>query len=217
MPRNKHPEQTVEQILAISERLFFERGYEKTTMQDIIDELKMSKGAIYHHFKSKEDILQTIMDIRVAGEKALMSEIVENALNSATPRKLNSLMLEYFEGMVDIYTEEMAVQLGAHMKNPRFLVQSLKGSISNFAPILVKILPKDTFIGEDGQDYSLEYAELIALLFNIYSKSVVFGWNKEQVQKRWMMLQQLTKSLGVDIISDAALDKIGEIMEIISQ
>ncbi|HWI49607.1 MAG TPA: helix-turn-helix domain-containing protein, partial [Rummeliibacillus sp.] len=62
MARNKYPKQTLEQILFVSTKLFEEKGYEKTSIQDIIDGLGMSKGAIYHHFKSKEDILNAVMD-----------------------------------------------------------------------------------------------------------------------------------------------------------
>ena len=57
MARNKHPEETVAKILDVSMRLFTEQGYEHTTIQDIVDALGMSKGAIYHHFKGKEEIL----------------------------------------------------------------------------------------------------------------------------------------------------------------
>lgn len=39
MARNKHPEETVEKILAVSAKLFMEKGYEHTTLQDIIDNL----------------------------------------------------------------------------------------------------------------------------------------------------------------------------------
>ena len=60
MARNKHPEQTVQKILDVSLKLFGEKGYEKTTIQDIVDALGMSKGAIYHHFKSKDDIIEAL-------------------------------------------------------------------------------------------------------------------------------------------------------------
>ena len=54
MARNKHPEETVNRILEVSLRLFLEKGYEYTSIRDIIDGLgNLSKGAIYHHFKSK--------------------------------------------------------------------------------------------------------------------------------------------------------------------
>ena len=56
MPRNKHPEQTVQKILDVAERLFIEKGYDRASLQDIITATGLSKGAIYHHFTSKEDI-----------------------------------------------------------------------------------------------------------------------------------------------------------------
>lgn len=43
MARNKYPEVTVERILDVSQRLFLEKGYDNTTIQDIVDEL----GGIY--------------------------------------------------------------------------------------------------------------------------------------------------------------------------
>ena len=49
MARNKYPEVTVEKILEVSQRLFIEKGYDNTTIQDIVNELGgLTKGAIYH-------------------------------------------------------------------------------------------------------------------------------------------------------------------------
>ena len=45
--RNKYPEVTVEKILEVSQRLFIEKGYDNTTIQDIVNELGgLTKGAI---------------------------------------------------------------------------------------------------------------------------------------------------------------------------
>ena len=61
MARNKYPEVTVEKILEVSQRLFMEKGYDNTTIQDIVNELGgLTKGAIYHHFKSKEEIINAL-------------------------------------------------------------------------------------------------------------------------------------------------------------
>ncbi len=54
MARNAHPEVTRQRILDAAKKLFAQKGYERTTIQDILDELEdLSKGAIYHHFKNK--------------------------------------------------------------------------------------------------------------------------------------------------------------------
>lgn len=52
-------------ILETAERLFFEKGYEQTSIQDILDALSLSKGGFYHHFASKEAILSEICENRV--------------------------------------------------------------------------------------------------------------------------------------------------------
>ncbi len=42
-------------ILKAAEMLFFERGYDRTSVQDILDALSLSKGGFYHHFPSKKE------------------------------------------------------------------------------------------------------------------------------------------------------------------
>lgn len=49
------------EILRTAARLFQERGYDATSMQDIASSLELSKAALYHHFESKEEILFQIM------------------------------------------------------------------------------------------------------------------------------------------------------------
>lgn len=50
-------------ILGVAERLFMGRGYERTTMADIVAGLGgLTKGAIYHHFKSEEDIFEAVFE-----------------------------------------------------------------------------------------------------------------------------------------------------------
>ena len=61
MGRKKEPDNTIQKILDISHKLFLEKGYEQTTIQDIVDNLDgLSRGAIYHHFKSKDEIIKAI-------------------------------------------------------------------------------------------------------------------------------------------------------------
>lgn len=77
MARNKHPEETVNLILDVALALFFEKGYDNTSIQDIIDGLGgLTKGAVYHHFKSKEDILSAALD---RDNQALFDELAAPA------------------------------------------------------------------------------------------------------------------------------------------
>lgn len=61
MPRViKPPEIRSAELLDCAQRLFFEHGYDNTTVNDIIREAGLSKGAFYHHFTSKEALLEAL-------------------------------------------------------------------------------------------------------------------------------------------------------------
>ena len=62
MARNKYPEETIQKILDTAEQLFIEKGYDHASLQDIIETTGLSKGAIYHHFASKEDMFYAVCD-----------------------------------------------------------------------------------------------------------------------------------------------------------
>ncbi|WP_439499744.1 TetR/AcrR family transcriptional regulator [Bosea sp. (in: a-proteobacteria)] len=61
MPRVvKHPEDRRGELLDCAQALFFERGYEGTTIADIIAKAGVSKGGFYHHYASKEELLEAL-------------------------------------------------------------------------------------------------------------------------------------------------------------
>ena len=51
-------------IAQAAQELFFQKGYEQTSVQDILDALELSKGGFYHYFVSKEAVLQEICEQR---------------------------------------------------------------------------------------------------------------------------------------------------------
>lgn len=58
----KEPEVRREEIMTGALRLFTSKGYLNTTTQDIIEDLKISRGLLYYHFKNKEHILLCIVE-----------------------------------------------------------------------------------------------------------------------------------------------------------
>jgi AcrR family transcriptional regulator len=63
MPRLiKRPEERRKELLDCALRLFFERGYEATSIHDIASSVGISKGAFYHHFASKEAMLEALAE-----------------------------------------------------------------------------------------------------------------------------------------------------------
>ncbi len=68
MPRiTKEPAARRNDILDVAQRLVYSIGYEQMTIQDILDELKISKGAFYHYFDSKDALLEALI-MRIADQ-----------------------------------------------------------------------------------------------------------------------------------------------------
>src|SRR5947209_15821951 len=62
-----------QEILRTAARLFQQRGYDATSMNDVAAALKLSKGGLYHHFQSKDEILFEIMNhaMQITQERVL--------------------------------------------------------------------------------------------------------------------------------------------------
>lgn len=60
----KKGEMRREELLAAAEKLFYTKGYEKTSVQDILTAVGFSKGGFYHHFDSKLSVLEAICENR---------------------------------------------------------------------------------------------------------------------------------------------------------
>ena len=49
-------------IMLAAEKLFYEKGYEHTSVQDMLDAMDLSKGGFYHHFESKQSVMVAICE-----------------------------------------------------------------------------------------------------------------------------------------------------------
>jgi AcrR family transcriptional regulator len=81
--------QTRERLIAVAVELFSRHSYAGTSLQMIADELGLTKGAIYHHFRTREDLLRAI----VAPVLDELQIIVEAAEQHRTPRARADHML----------------------------------------------------------------------------------------------------------------------------
>ena len=96
-------ETTRDRILKEAARLFTEKGYEATSIQDLAEALGLSKAALYHHFRSKEEILYEISRLALEG----LIQAGQKALAEPDPKEALRLFMEaharYFEENYDFF------------------------------------------------------------------------------------------------------------------
>lgn len=64
---------TREQIVEAADRLFYRRGFERTSFSDIADVVQISRGNFYYHFRTKDEILDAVIDKRLSDRRALLA------------------------------------------------------------------------------------------------------------------------------------------------
>lgn len=87
----KKGDQRRQAIIEAAEQLFYKNGYEGTSVQDVLDVLKLSKGGFYHHFDSKLRLLEAICAQKVESACAYAQNALDEAGEYAIDR-LNTLM-----------------------------------------------------------------------------------------------------------------------------
>lgn len=83
-----------QQILDAAEVCFSRSGFHKTTMQEIISQSNLSAGAIYNYFNSKEDIIESIAELRHLNERETISNIADGVPSSQVLQKLATAFTE---------------------------------------------------------------------------------------------------------------------------
>jgi AcrR family transcriptional regulator len=86
-------------ILSSAERLFLERGYHAATMQDVADRLGITKPALYYHFKSKAEILDSLLDPLTTELERLLDEAVETHGEQDNP----AVQVALLTGWLDVF------------------------------------------------------------------------------------------------------------------
>lgn len=79
-----------QELLQAAERLFCQQGYEKTSVQDILNEIALSKGGFYHHFTSKEEVLTALCERRAQRAAIYAAEALSQAESAL--QRLNAVL-----------------------------------------------------------------------------------------------------------------------------
>lgn len=71
--------ETRHQIVDVADRLFYERGYEATSFADIAKDVGLSRGNFYYHFKTKDEILDAVIDRRIENTRVMLEAWEQDA------------------------------------------------------------------------------------------------------------------------------------------
>ncbi|BAK98716.1 putative TetR family transcriptional regulator [Oscillibacter valericigenes Sjm18-20] len=204
MARNKYPEETIRLILDVAQRFFLEKGYEDTSIQDIINGLGgLSKGAVYHHFKSKEEIFNAVGD---RYNEQIVSEL-KTIRDDSTLTGFAKLK-KMFRLSLSSSDRDIVFSVAPNMlEHPKLLAMQMREIFSDIVPHYVQpIIEQGVADGSIKTKYSRELSEVIIMLTNLWLNPLVLRTDVESMEKRVRFFNLMLKNMGIELMDEQMME-----------
>lgn len=194
MAFSKEAEERKNQILDVSNRLFNEKGYDNTSVADIIREVGIAKGTLYYYFKSKEEIMDAIVERTTSILLERAKGVVNNdSLNvhEKLLRCIQALNLEENEGR----------EIMNHIHKPQNALihqKELETMIENVTPLVAKIIQQGIDEGKFNTKYPYEATEMAIIYSQIAFDNIKELTQEEAVKKIMGFIYNLEKLFEVE-------------------
>ena len=205
MVRNRNPHETRKKILEVSKDLFLKKGFDNTSIQDIINGLGgLTKGVIYHHFESKNEILQSII-----------SENNQKILNynwrgdTGLEKIQNSLM----DAFSNFEQQRLVYSASIKLRSPRLLGEQYLSLFSDFLPEIRERVYEGVKDESIKTEYPEELADLIVLTLNIWIGFQISVYSVEELKRKMKFIKLSFDGLGVQLISDEMMEVIFQLFD----
>ncbi|MGL4662186.1 MAG: TetR/AcrR family transcriptional regulator [Culicoidibacterales bacterium] len=205
MARTNNSEETRKKILEVSRKLFLEKGYDNTSIQDIIDNLGgLTKGVIYHHFDSKYDILQTIINVNDQGSPNF------NWHGNTGLEKLQNSLTDVFSNFEQ---QKIAYSASIMLRSPRLLGEEYLALFQNFVPAIQERILEGIQDGSIETEYPEDLADLIVLTLNIWIGFRITVFTEEELRRKISLIKSIFDGVGVPLITEEMIEIIYNLFE----
>lgn len=200
MARNKYPEETVKLILEEALKLFVEKGYENTSIQDIINNLGgLSKGAIYHHFKSKEEIFEEVCR-KISQESTAYYDRIRDDATKNGHEKLKTFIQA---GYANPSNEVVFAMSGKILSDSKFISNHISEMYELVAPCYLEpVIRQGIADGSIQTDYPKELAEVLITLLNIWVNPLISKGSLADMKARLSFFSLLFQGMGLDLFDE---------------
>lgn len=209
MARNKYPEVTVERILDAAQRLFLEKGYDNTTIQDIVDELGgLTKGAVYHHFKSKEEIMDAVGDRMFFANNPF--EAVKKRSDLSGLEKLREVIRL---NNADEQRTELTLQSVPVAKNSQLLAEMLISNRKVLTPCFRELIDEGLADGSICTEYPREISELLPMLTSLWLLPSIYPASKAEQRRKFDFIFAMLDKFGIPLYDESMRETVDRFFE----
>lgn len=173
----KEAEERRNEILDVAQRLFTAKGFDNTSTNDILNEIGIARGTLYYHFKSKEEILDAMID-------RTTKQLVDKAKGIVYRKDVP--VFERFTSMIltlNISNSSFGNEILRQVHKPQNALMHQKIE----ARLLAEVTPLITVLIEDGIKQNIcstDYPQEVAEMTFVYSNAVLDNLDKYNDDER---------------------------------
>ena len=190
----KTAEERKNEILDVAEQLFAEKGFDAASTNDIIGRIGIARGTLYHHFSSKEEILDAIVDRMTRQAIFRAKAVIDNSSMSVLERlmgAINALNIRNETGT------EVLEQL--HKPQNALLHQKMQERlVKEVVPLYAKLIREGNKEGIFHSRYPAEAAEMLMIYSNVAFDDLAELSPRDKMAKGRAFIYHTEKILGAE-------------------
>ena len=195
-----------EQILDMSFSLFLEKGYDNTSISDILSKLDIARGTLYYHFESKEAIMDAIIE---RSAKKIVEEAKGIVLQKGLSVHEKIFLLFSAASMKRLSGGDLMIDYLNQPQNALFHEKSNRSFIQKIAPILGDIIQEGVKEGIFDNAFPYESAELVLVMIMGFMDVPYENTNGNNLERRMeSLLYNMERMLGAKEGSFAKLKEL---------
>ena len=184
-----------EQILDVSLSLFLEKGYDNTSISDILSNLNIARGTLYYHFESKEAIMDEIIERSI---KNVIEEAKGIVFRKGLTVQEKMFTLFSSTSMKRLSGRELMIDYLNQPQNALFHEKINRSFIQKIVPLLGDIIKEGVEEGTFINAYPYESAEMILVMIIGFMDVYYDNADENDIKRRTeSLLYNMERILGV--------------------
>ena len=204
----KDAEERKNEILDAAEELFISKGFDNASTNDILQKVGIARGTLYYHFKSKEDIMDALLD-RYVQLMLIQAQQIADDKSIPTYERLTRAILA-----LNLRPIGGGKEIIEHIHKPQNALmhqKTLKVVIKEVTPILTKIIEDGIEEGVFHTPYPYECTEMGITYANvIFDSDLVHLMEEEQVRRVQAFAFNLERLFGAENLYEYVMRMFGD-------
>lgn len=198
-PVKKAPDEWRKEILNAAQNLFISKGYEETSISNIMEMVGGAKGMFYRCFQSKEDVMYALGNQMFFENNPFDAIKERNDLNGLQKIRLLLVLNQSNEER-----NRLNMQAISLLKDPHILATAVEENRRVLTPLWLELLEEGKNDGSIKTEYTKELSELLPLI-NFWLMPTVFPATEKELHHKYSCVMDVLDHMGLPIFDDEAV------------